>query len=156
MGLRHIRVNKDPALRRIAKPVTKFDRHLADLIDDMFDTMYEANGVGLAGPQIGVLRQVIVIDTGEEDECLVLINPEIIETEGEQVGAEGCLSLPGRSGIVSRPETVTVHAFDENGEEFTRTGHGLLARAFCHEIDHLSGVLYTDKMIREVTEEEKE
>lgn len=155
MGLRHIRVNKDPALRRIAKPVTKFDRHLADLIDDMFDTMYEANGVGLAGPQIGVLRQVIVIDTGEEGECLVLINPEIIETEGEQVGAEGCLSLPGRSGIVSRPETVTVHAFDENGEEFTRTGHGLLARAFCHEIDHLSGVLYTDKMIREVTEEQE-
>ncbi len=154
MALRNIRVDDDPILRKNSRPVEKFDDRLRILIEDMFDTMYEANGVGLAGVQVGVLRRVVVIDTGEPDECLVLVNPEILEVSGEQTGAEGCLSLPGRSGIVCRPDTVTVKAQNENGEEYTVTGHGLLARALCHEIDHLSGILYTDKMIRECGEDE--
>lgn len=154
MGLRHIRTKGDLVLRCNAKPVTQFDGHLAELIEDMFDTMYEANGVGLAGPQIGVRRQVAVVDTGEEGERIVLVNPVIIEAEGEQVGPEGCLSIPKRSGLVARPETVTVRALDEKGEEYTRTASGFFARAICHEIDHLSGILYTDKMIRELTSED--
>lgn len=154
MGLRHIRTKGDLVLRANAKPVTQFDEHLAELIEDMFDTMYDANGVGLAGPQVGVRRQVAVVDTGEEGERVVLVNPVITEAEGEQVGPEGCLSIPNRSGLVARPETVTVHAFDEKGEEYTLTASGFFARALCHEIDHLSGVLYTDKMIRELTAED--
>ena len=128
----------------------KFDERLQILIDDMFETMYDANGVGLAGVQIGVLKQVIVIDTGEPGEKLVLINPEIVASSGEQKTPEGCLSLPGRCGIVERPEEVTIRALDRTGEEYTKTGTGLLAKAFCHEIDHLSGILFTDKMIEEV------
>ncbi len=153
MALRQIRTDSDPVLRKISKKVTAFDERLELLVGDMFDTMYEANGVGLAGVQVGVLRQVIVIDTGEPGECLAFINPEIIETEGEQIGQEGCLSLPGRAGIVARPQKVTVRAFDTAGREFTYTGTDLMARALCHEIDHLYGTLYIDKMTEEIKED---
>ncbi|MBQ6238895.1 MAG: peptide deformylase [Firmicutes bacterium] len=147
MALRSIRTDGDEILRKESKKVEKFDRRLEMLIDDMWDTMYDANGIGLAAVQVGVLKQVIVIDTGEEDEQLVLINPEIIASEGNVCEAEGCLSIPGKSGYVNRPETVTVRALDENGEPFIRTGTGLLARCMCHEIDHLHGILYTDKVV---------
>ena len=154
MALRNIRVDDDPILRKNSRKVEAFDQRLEMLIDDMFDTMYDANGVGLAAVQVGVLKQVIVIDTGEEDEKLVLINPEIIATEGEQTGGEGCLSIPGKNGIVTRPQKVTVRALD--GNVFEKTGEDLLARAFCHEIDHLSGVLYTDKAesVQQIMDEE--
>ena len=145
MALRNIRVDDDPILRKNSRKVEVFDQRLAMLIDDMFDTMYDANGVGLAAVQVGVLKQVIVIDTGEENEKLVLINPEIIASEGEQNGGEGCLSIPGKTGIVTRPQKVTVRALDRDGNVYEKTGEDLLARAFCHEIDHLSGILYTDK-----------
>mgnify|MGYP004634459031 FL=1 len=150
MALRSIRMEEDPILRKQSRKVEKFDERLQILIDDMFETMYDANGVGLAGVQIGVLKQVIVIDTGEPGEKRVLINPEIGASSGEQKTPEGCLSLPGRCGIVERPEEVTIRALDRTGEEYTKTGTGLLAKAFCHEIDHLSGILFTDKMIEEV------
>lgn len=156
MALRNIRVDDDPILRKNSRKVEAFDQRLEMLIDDMFDTMYDANGVGLAAVQVGVLKQVIVIDTGEEGEKLVLINPEIIATEGEQTGGEGCLSIPGKNGIVTRPQKVTVRALDREGKVFEKTGEDLLARAFCHEIDHLSGVLYTDKAesVQQIMEEE--
>ena len=112
----------------------------------MFDTMYDAEGVGLAAPQVGVLKQIVVIDTGEEGEKMVLINPEIIHEEGEQRGQEGCLSFPGKAGYVTRPNIVTVRALDREGAVFEKTGEGLLARAFCHEIDHLKGQVYIDKV----------
>jgi peptide deformylase len=150
MALRNIRIEDDPILRKQSRPVEKWDERLQILIDDMFETMYDAQGVGLAAVQIGILKQLIVIDTGEPGEKLVLINPEIIETKGEQRTPEGCLSLPGRCGLVDRPEEVTIHAWDRNGQEYTRTGNDLLAKAFCHEIDHLSGILFTDKMIEEL------
>ena len=150
MALRSIRMEEDPILRKQSRKVEKFDERLQILIDDMFETMYDANGVGLAGVQIGVLKQVIVIDTGEPGEKLVLINPEIVASSGVQKAPEGCLSLPGRCGIVERPEEVTIRALDRTGTEYTKTGTGLLAKAFCHEIDHLSGILFTDKMIEEV------
>ncbi len=143
-------MEEDPILRKQSRKVEKFDERLQILIDDMFETMYDANGVGLAGVQIGVLKQVIVIDTGEQGEKLVLINPEIVASSGEQKTPEGCLSLPGRCGIVERPEEVTIRALDRTGTEYTKTGTGLLAKAFCHEIDHLSGILFTDKRIEEV------
>ena len=157
MALRNIRVDDDPILRKNSRKVEAFDQRLAMLIDDMFDTMYDANGVGLAAVQVGVLKQVIVIDTGEEGEKLVLINPEIIATEGEQNGGEGCLSIPGKTGIVTRPQKVTVRALDRDGNVYEKTGEDLLARAFCHEIDHLSGVLYTDKAesVQLITETEE-
>lgn len=149
MALRSIRREEDPILRKQSRKVEKFDERLQILIDDMFETMYDANGVGLAGVQIGVLKQVIVIDTGEPGEKLVLINPEIVASSGIQKTPEGCLSLPGRCGIVERPEEVTIRALDRTGAEYTKTGTGLLAKAFCHEIDHLSGILFIDKMIEE-------
>ena len=157
MALRNIRVDDDPILRKNSRKVEAFDQRLEMLIDDMFETMYDANGVGLAAVQVGVLKQVIVIDTGEEDEKLVLINPEIIATEGEQTGGEGCLSIPGKNGIVTRPQKVTVRALDRKGNVYEKTGEDLLARAFCHEIDHLSGVLYTDKAesVQLITNEEE-
>ncbi|MBR2264317.1 MAG: peptide deformylase [Firmicutes bacterium] len=157
MALRNIRVDDDPILRKNSRKVEAFDQRLEMLIDDMFETMYDANGVGLAAVQVGVLKQVIVIDTGEEDEKLVLINPEIIATEGEQTGGEGCLSIPGKNGIVTRPQKVTVRALDREGNVYEKTGEDLLARAFCHEIDHLSGVLYTDKAesVQLITNEEE-
>ena len=159
MALRNIRIDDDPILRKNSRKVEAFDQRLQMLIDDMFETMYDANGVGLAAVQVGVLKQVIVIDTGEEGERLVLINPEIIAEEGEQVTPEGCLSVPGKSGFVKRPQKVTVRALDRDGNVFEKTGEDLLAKAFCHEIDHLSGVLYVDKLESElidVTGEEEE
>ncbi len=144
----------DETLRKISKPMQKFDLRLWLLLRDMADTMYNADGVGLAAPQVGILRRVVVIDVG--DGLLELVNPEIIETEGEQGGAEGCLSVPGRRGFVVRPNKVTVRARDRKGKEFTVTGEGLKARALCHEIDHLDGVMYVDKMDHEIFEDEEE
>ena len=154
MALRSIRTEEDEVLRKQSKNVEQFDRRLEMLIGDMFETMYDANGCGLAAVQVGVLKQVIVIDTGEPGEKLVLINPEIIGTEGELCTPEGCLSIPGKQGYVNRPEKVTIRALNEKGEEYTKTGTGLLAKAFCHEIDHLYGILYTDKLVRWAAEEE--
>lgn len=148
MALRNIRQNEDPILRKQSRKVEEIDRRTQILIDDMFETMYDAGGVGLAAVQVGVLKQVIVIDTGEPGEKLVLINPEIIKEEGHQETPEGCLSIPGRTGICKRPEVVTVRAMDRQGKMYEKTGTGLLAKAFCHEIDHLSGVLFIDKISR--------
>lgn len=144
----------DEALRKNCKPMQKFDLRLWLLLRDMADTMYKADGVGLAAPQVGILRRVVVIDVG--DGLIELVNPEILSAEGEQAGAEGCLSLPGRRGYVVRPNKVTVRAQDRNGKPFTVTGEGLLARALCHEIDHLDGVLYIDKMDYEIFDDEEE
>ena len=140
MALRSIRVEGDPDLLKKSRPVEKFDHRLEMLIEDMFDTMYDAEGCGLAAVQVGVLRRVVVIDIGEGR--IELINPEIIAQEGEQQDVEGCLSCPGKYGVTSRPMQVTVKAQDRNGEYFTITGRELLARAFCHEIDHLDGKLF--------------
>ena len=142
MALRTIREIGEEILTKTSKPVSKLTLRTKMLIDDMFDTMYESGGVGLAAPQVGILKQIVVIDIGEGP--ILLINPEILETEGEQTGEEGCLSVPGKSGVVTRPNYVKVKALDENMEEQILEGEGLLARAFCHEIDHLSGKLYVD------------
>lgn len=141
-------------LRKISNPIKKFDLRLWLLLRDMAETMYDANGVGLAAPQVGILRRVVVIDVG--DGIIELVNPEIIATEGEQAGPEGCLSVPGRQGFVRRPNKVTVRAFDRKGKPFEITGEGLLARAFCHEIDHLDGRVYVDVMDHEIFEDEEE
>jgi peptide deformylase len=146
MAIRNIRTYGDSCLTKECKPVKEMNRKLEELIEDMLDTMYEANGVGLAAPQVGILKQVVVIDVSpESDDPIVLINPEIIETDGEQTGEEGCLSVPGKSGVVTRPNYVKVKALDENMEEVIYEGTELLARAFCHEIDHLHGTLYVSK-----------
>ena len=142
MAIRTIREIGEEILTKTSKPVSKLTLRTKMLIDDMFDTMYESSGVGLAAPQVGILKQIVVIDIGEGP--ILLINPEILETEGEQTGEEGCLSVPGKSGVVTRPNYVKVKALDENMEEQILEGEGLLARAFCHEIDHLSGKLYVD------------
>ena len=144
MALRKIRVEGDEVLTKVSRPVEKMTPRIHDLIEDMLDTMYDAMGVGLAAPQVGMLKRIVVIDVGEGP--IVLINPEIIETSGEQTGEEGCLSVPGKWGIVTRPSYVKVRALNEEMEEFEIEGEGLLARAFCHEIDHLSGHLYVDKV----------
>ena len=143
MAIRKIRTEGDSILTKECRKVEKMTPKIQDLIDDMFDTMYEAYGVGLAAPQVGVLKQIVVIDTTGEDP-LVLINPEIIETSGSQTGDEGCLSVPGMSGTVTRPNHVKVRALDENMEEYILEGEELLARAICHETDHLHGRLYTE------------
>ncbi|SES66028.1 peptide deformylase [Natronincola peptidivorans] len=144
MAIRIIRQDEDPILRKKSKPVDKIDARIHLLLDDMAETMYHAEGVGLAAPQIGILKQVIIIDIGEG--LLELINPEILDAKGEQCDVEGCLSLPGRSGDVTRPEIVTIKALNRNGEEIIVEGEGLLARALCHEIDHLNGILFIDKI----------
>ena len=144
----------DEGLRKICKPMQKFDLRLWLLLRDMADTMYKAEGVGLAAPQVGILRRVVVVDVG--DGLLALVTPVIISTEGEQAGSEGCLSVPGRRGYVRRPQKVTVRAQDRKGKFFEVTGEDLLARCLCHEIDHLDGILYTDKMDYEITEEDEE
>jgi len=147
MALRAIRVlgeSGDNSLRKKCREVTKMTPRIKDLIDDMFDTMYDAQGVGLAAPQVGVLRRVVVIDIGEGP--IVLINPEIIEREGEQREYEGCLSVPGKSAYVIRPERVVFRAYDEDMNQFESEAEGLLARAVCHELDHLDGVMYVDKL----------
>ena len=142
MALRTIRVEGDPVLTKISRPVDKMTPRIHDLIADMLDTMYEAMGVGLAAPQVGILKSVVVIDVG--DGPIILINPEIIEKSGEQTGDEGCLSVPGMSGQVTRPNYVKVKALNEDMEEVVYEGEGLLARAFCHELDHLDGHMYTE------------
>ncbi len=151
MAVRELRFVGDEVLGKMCKPVTEMTQRTVTLIEDMIDTMYEANGVGLAAPQIGILKRIVVIDVG--DGPIVLINPEIIETSGEQSGQEGCLSVPGRAGIVTRPNVVKVKALDINMEEYVIEGEELLARAFCHEIDHLDGKLYT-RLIEEELEVE--
>lgn len=141
MALRTIRIQGDPVLTKKCREITEMTPKIKELIDDMLDTMYEANGVGLAGPQVGVLKRIVVIDIG--DGPLVLVNPEILMTSGEQTGEEGCLSVPGMSGQVTRPNYVKVKALDMDMKEQEYEGEGLLARAFCHEIDHLDGKMYT-------------
>ena len=152
MGLRKILTDKEPALHKVCKPVEKFDWRLHKLLKDMADTLEEANGVGLAAPQVGILRRVVLVDTGEE--ILELINPTLIETSGEQIGAEGCLSVPGKYGLVKRPYIAKVRAQDRYGEWFEAEGEELIARCFCHELDHLDGIVYTQVMERFLTEEE--
>ncbi len=154
MGLRKILTDKDPALHKVCRPVEKFDGRLHKLLDDMKETLAEANGVGLAAPQVGILRRVVLVDTG--DEVLELINPSLLETSGEQVGAEGCLSVPGKYGLVKRPNYAKVRAQDRDGNWFEAEGEELIARCFCHELDHLDGILYTEVMERFLTEEELE
>lgn len=148
MAKRLVREIGDPVLVKVSKPVKEVNERIQDLIDDMLETMYENNGVGLAAPQVGVLKQIVVIDVSDEDEehgePMVFINPEILETSGSQTGDEGCISVPGKKGKVTRPSYVKVRALNEDMEEFVLEGEGLLARALCHEIDHLKGKLYVD------------
>lgn len=143
MALREIRLQGDPVLEKKCRPVAEMTPRIRELIDDMFETMYEANGVGLAGPQVGVLKRICVVDVGDETPY-VLINPEILEKDGEQTADEGCLSLPGKAAQVTRPNYVKIRALDENMKEYVAEAEGLLARAFCHEIDHLDGHMYTE------------
>ena len=151
MALREVRKEGDPVLRKECRPLKEMNDRTRQLIDDMFDTMYEAQGVGLAAPQVGILKQIVVIDVGmEEPEPLVLINPEILEMNGECTDYEGCLSVPGYQGQVSRAEQVKVRALDPEMKEFELTADGLLARCIQHETDHLHGVLYIDKVIGEL------
>ena len=145
MAIRTIREIGDPVLNKVSKEVKEVTPRIQDLIDDMFETMYEANGVGLAAPQVGILKRIVVIDTTGEDPIL-LINPRIVETSGEQTGNEGCLSVPGKTGIVTRPNYVKVVALDEELNEIEVGGEELLARALCHEIEHLDGHLYVEKV----------
>lgn len=152
MAIRQIRYFEDPILRKISREVTEINERIKILLDDMVDTMYKDEGVGLAAPQVGVLRRAVVIDIGEG--IIKLINPEIIEKEGENIDVEGCLSVPGRAGTVKRPERVRVKYLNEFGEEKIIEGRGLLAKALCHEIDHLNGILFIDKMIEEIVPEE--
>ncbi|MCM0648730.1 peptide deformylase [Clostridium swellfunianum] len=145
MAIRNIRKIGDELLRKKSKPVDEINERILTLIKDMQETMYAADGVGLAAPQVGILKRVIVIDVGNGP--INLINPEILETYGEYIDEEGCLSIPGEQGKVLRPEKVKVRGLNEKGEEVTVEGEGLLARAFCHEIDHLNGILFVDKLI---------
>ena len=154
MGLRKILTDKEPALHKVCKPVEQFDWKLHKLLKDMQDTLIDSNGVGLAAPQVGILRRVVLVDTG--DEILELINPVLVETDGEQVGPEGCLSVPGKYGLVKRPYYAKVRAQDRDGNWFEAEGEELIARCFCHELDHLDGILYTEVMDRFLTEEELE
>ncbi|MBC8590454.1 peptide deformylase [Wansuia hejianensis] len=148
MALRTIRLDGDPILRKTSKNIDNINDRIKTLLNDMVETMVEANGVGLAAPQVGILRRAVVIDIG--DGVIKMINPEIIEQKGSDVDVEGCLSIPGKSGTVKRPLSVKVKFLNENGEEQILEGTGLLARAICHEIDHLNGILYTDKVIEYV------
>ena len=154
MGLRKIHTEKEPALHKICRPVTDFDWRLHKLLDDMKQTLADADGVGLAAPQVGILRRVVLVDNGRE--VLELVNPELIETSGEQTGAEGCLSVPGKYGLVTRPNYAKVRAQDRYGNWFETEGEELTARCFCHELDHLDGILYTQVMDRFLTDEELE
>ena len=161
MATRNIVTKEEPLLYKKSRPVKNFDERLHQLLDDMAETLLQSGGVGLAAPQVGVLRRaVLVIETnveeGEEEKIIELINPEIIESSGEQRGAEGCLSFPEEYGIVTRPMDVTVRAQDRFGKEFTVSGIGLTARCFCHEIDHLDGVVFTSLCERMLSEEELE
>ena len=152
MALRKILTDKDPALHKVCKPVTNFDKKLHTLLDDMADTLVDSQGVGLAAPQVGILRRVVLVDTGEG--ILELINPTLIETDGEQIGPEGCLSVPGKYGLVKRPYFAKVRAQDRFGDWFEAEGEELIGRCFCHELDHLDGILYTQVMERFLSEDE--
>ena len=152
MALRKILTDAEPALHKVCKPVEKFDAKLHSLLDDMRETLIESGGVGLAAPQVGILRRVVLVDV--EEEILELINPVMVETDGEQVGAEGCLSVPGKYGLVKRPYYAKVRAQDRDGNWFEAEGEELIGRCFCHELDHLDGILYTHVMERFLTEEE--
>lgn len=152
MAIRQIRYSGDPILRKVSREITEINERINILLEDMVETMHENEGVGLAAPQVGVLRRVVVIDIGEG--VIKLINPEIIEKEGENIDIEGCLSVLNRVGTVKRPERVKVKYLNELGEEKIIEGIGLLAKALCHEIDHLNGILFTDKMIEEIIPEE--
>ena len=154
MGLRKILTDEEPALHKVCKPVTTFDKKLEKLLEDMAETLIDSGGVGLAAPQVGILRRVVLVDVG--DEIIELINPELIETDGEQVGAEGCLSVPGKYGLVKRPYWAKVRAQDRDGDWFEAEGEELIARCFCHELDHLDGIIYTQVMDRFLTMEELE
>lgn len=155
MAIRNIRIMGDPILEKVCKEVKELTPRTQELIDDMLETMYDANGVGLAAPQVGVLKRIVVIDvTGENP--IVLINPRILETSGEQTGGEGCLSLPGKSGTVTRPNYVKVRAYDRQMQPFEIEGTQLLARAFCHELDHLDGHMYVEKVEGDLVDMESE
>ena len=154
MALRNILVEGEERLRKKSRPIENIDDRILTLLYDMAQTMYENNGVGLAAPQVGVLRQAVIVDIGEG--LIELINPQIVETEGTQSGEEGCLSIPGVVAIVERPQKVVVKALDRSGKEVTYTAEGFLARAFCHEIDHLSGTLYIDYPHQIVSTQEDE
>lgn len=161
MALRNILTKEQPGLYKKCRPVTEFNSRLHQLLDDMRETLANANGVGLAAPQVGVLRRaVLVIETnvpeGESERVLELINPEIVESDGEQDGPEGCLSVPGEYGLVKRPMRVKVRAQDRNGQWFEAEGEGLTARCFCHELDHLEGIVFTSKAERMLSDEELE
>ena len=164
MALRNIVEQGDPCLEKVCRPVTEFNRRLHILLDDMLETLADANGAGLAAPQVGVLRRVCIVMDDDTEEYLELINPEIIATSGEQTGLEGCLSVPGKWGIVTRPNLVRVRAQDRFGNWFEAEGEELMARAFCHEIEHLDGHLYvehidhflSEKELREYLEAEEE
>jgi peptide deformylase len=156
MALRTIREYGDDVLERPCKEVKEVTPRIKELVNDMLDTMYEANGVGLAAPQVGILKRIVVIDVSPEgDQPLVLINPVILETDGEQTGYEGCLSIPGKSGIVTRPNYVKAKAFDLDMNEFEIEGEGLLARAVCHELDHLDGHMYVEKVEGDLVDNEE-
>ena len=152
MALRKILTDGNPTLNKTCRPVTAFNDRLATLLDDMKETLVQANGVGLAAPQVGVLRRVVVVDLGEE--IVELVNPRILEESGEQDGLEGCLSVPGRFGLVKRPNVVKIEAQDRHGDWFEYEGEELIARCFCHELEHLDGHLYTEKAYHMLTEEE--
>ncbi|MFZ5988189.1 MAG: peptide deformylase [Bacillota bacterium] len=152
MAIRNIRKEDDEVLRKISKNVDVIDERILTLLKDMADTMYDANGVGLAAPQVGILKRIVVIDVGEG--LIELINPRIIKEAGEEIDIEGCLSIPGVAGEVKRPEMVVVEAMNSKGETITIEGQGLLARALCHEIDHLNGILFKDKVIRFIDKDE--
>ncbi len=153
MAILNILTEEDPTLRRTSRKVDEITPRIITLLDDMKDTLHKANGCGLAAPQVGVLRRVVLVEV-EEGKLIELINPEIIKASGKQNEIEGCLSLPHKWGVTDRPMKVTVKALDRNGKPFTVTGEGLLARAFCHEIDHLDGKLFTDNVIEMVDESE--
>ena len=158
MAIRTVRVIGDEILTKPCKPINFMTPRISNLIGDLFETMYENNGVGLAAPQVGILKQVVAIDVDDGNQY-VLINPEILETSGSQTGQEGCLSVPGKCGVVTRPEWVKVKAFDENMEKFILEGESLLARAICHEVDHLKGQMYVSLVegeLMDATEEEEE
>ena len=157
MAIRQIRIMGDDKLEKVCKPVKEMTQRTRELIEDMLDTMYETDGVGLAAPQVGILKRIVVIDIGEGP--VVMINPEILETSGEQTGQEGCLSLPGKAGMVTRPNYVKAKALDEEMEEFIIEGEELMARAICHECDHLDGIMYVKHVegeLFEVTADDEE
>ncbi len=155
MALRNIVKDGDPILRKVCRPVEKFDERLEQLLNDMAETMHAAEGVGIAGPQVGIMRRVCVVDCYDGEGVIDLVNPEIITASGEQTGSEGCLSFPGKWGTVTRPMNVTVRAQNRKGEWFEISGEGLKARAFCHEIDHLNGICFVD-LAKEIVDEDEE